>query len=58
MAKKTIEVEGENVVEPHQVLASSFDFSIKANLLALHKILMDLGIRSISDLENKIARAE
>ena len=33
-------------------------FSRKGELLALYQQLKDLGVRSISDLENLIARAE
>lgn len=46
-------------VAPHEVLnTSTFDFSKKDNLLALHKILLDLNVRSIGDLEVAIGRAE
>lgn len=62
MTKKeeTIEVEGQEVelMEAHEVLSNSFDFSKKDNLLALHGILKSLNINSISDLENLIAKAQ
>lgn len=46
------------LVEPHEVLKTSFDFSKKDNLLALQTILADLNVRSIGDLENLIAKAQ
>lgn len=51
MAKKKEEAENE-------VHADTPAVSQKDTLLALYKTLQDLGIRSISDLENLIARAE
>jgi hypothetical protein len=53
-----VEAEGIVLTEPSEVLKTSFDFSKKANLLALYNILKDLNVRSISDLEGLIARAE
>lgn len=49
MAKKKVEV----VEEPQVEVVSA-----KAELIALYETLISLNIRSISDLENLIARAE
>lgn len=58
MANKKQIPEDAKMVDPSEVLnTNTFDFSQKANLLALHKILIDLNVRSIGDLEVAIARA-
>lgn len=51
----------EDFVEPEvfaDVPAIPTKVSEKAHLLALYKELKDLGIYSLSNLENRIARAE
>ena len=56
---KKIVVVDEPVVEtaPTPTIAT-FSPSEKSRLLALYKELKDLGIYSLSNLENRIARAE
>ena len=54
--RKALTVKDEvGVIEPEVVVRRP---SEKETLLALYKTLKDLGINSIGDLENKIARAE
>lgn len=54
MAKKTTKTEETGA----QATSAIPQDSEKAKLLALYQTLKDLGVRSISDLENLIARAE
>ncbi len=45
----------EDIAEVHQDIPQK---SEKEKLLELYQVLKDLGINSIGDLENKIAKAE
>ena len=56
MARKKIEKEEEAIEIEADVHTDVPVVSEKDKLLALYKTLKDLGINSIGDLENKIAR--
>ena len=57
MAKK-LEVKSEEPQVAHGESGARPPITEKESLLLLYKQLQDLGVRSISDLENLIARAE
>ena len=56
MAKKKIEDKIDELINKPAVEAPKPIVNEKDALLALYKTLKDLGINSISDLENKISR--